>query len=105
MNKLFVATAILLTSAVSSYALAENYLPGESLPRSESLLERLSDAFLPGFRQQSNDRYGNAFVESRSDSHVFADEIARRDDNLHRTPGIISSEQEAPVGNVLNFRF
>ena len=105
MNRLFVATAILVISTASPYALAENYLPGEPLPRSESLLERLSDAFLPGFRQQSDDRYGTAFVESPSGSYVFADEIARRDDNLHRTPGITSSEQEVPVGNVFNFRF
>ena len=105
MNKLFATAAILVISSASPYVLAENYLPGEPLPRSEFLLERLSNAFFPGFQQQSEDRYGNTFAESRSDGYVFADEISRRDDSLQRTPGIISSKQEAPVGNVFNFRF
>ena len=105
MKKLFAITAFLAISIGSPYALAENYLPGEPLPRSESLLERLSNAFFPGLQQQSDKRYGNTFVETRQDNYVFADEIARQDDKLRRSPGIISSTQETPVGNVFNFRF
>lgn len=105
MSRLFAITVILVISAASPYALAENYLPGEPLPRSESMLERIRAAFFPGFRQQSNNTYGNTFVESRTDSYVFADEINRRNENLNRTPGTVSSKPEAPVGNVFNFRF
>ena len=105
MNRLCAATVILVISSASPYVMAENYLPGEPLPRSKPLLERLSDAFFPGFHQQSDERYGNTFVEPRSSDYAFADEISRRDDSLLRTPGIVSSKQEAPVGNVFNFRF
>ena len=102
-RKSILVVTLLALSLNASLALAENYLPGQSIKQSDTVLTKLGKAFLPGLRRSSDDTYTNAFLPS-AQSYVFADEIGQRQKDGLVQPQYSNSGQ-APVGNLFSLKF